>query len=156
MLKTSGYSCSFALLFAACSSAVSTDREGPARYVLRPGACVRLLSNVTAFWTSFSRFNSDPLNGLTDAKLARIGQLVKINTSFNGATATCEFSDGAMFDFPTQSFELVEKLECTVVGIHMCIFLKGARIVGEHPPGPCSSWLSASLRRYLSLLLRLE
>ena len=114
-LKTSAFWCSCALLVAACSSVVFAD-EAP--YMLRP-VCVRLLSDVAAFRSSFSRFSSDSLNGLTDAKLARIGQLAKIGMSYNDHTATCEFSDGTVLDFPAESFEPVENLECTVVGTHM-------------------------------------
>ena len=78
----------------------SANSETP----VQPGVCVRLLSDAAAFRSSFSRFSSDPLNGLTDAKLARIGQLAKINTSFGDYTATCEFQDGTVLDLPYESF----------------------------------------------------
>ena len=78
---------------------------------------MHLLSDVATFRSSFSRFSSNTLNGLTDAKLARIGQLAKTNNTFDNDTATCEFADGTMLDFPAESFEPVENLECTVVGI---------------------------------------
>ena len=104
-----------ALLFFAVAGIQPDGRPGTAAgsdalisHALQPGVCVRLLSNVAAFRSSFSRFGSDSVNGLTNDKLARLGCLANITDTFGDYTATCEFWDGTTLDFPIESFESVQ------------------------------------------------
>ena len=104
-----------ALLFFAAARLQPDGHPGAAahsdvliNHALLPGACVRLLSDVAAFRSSFSHFGSDSVNGLTNDKLARLGCLANITDTFGDYTATCEFWDGTTLDFPIESFESVQ------------------------------------------------
>ena len=68
------------------------------------GQCVRLLTDRTAFQSSFDRFD-DELNGVTDAKFQRAGQEAMVVDVWGDQTMTCEFSDQTRLDFPWESAE---------------------------------------------------
>ena len=68
------------------------------------GTCVRLLTDEIEFRNSFARFGTDPVNGLTVPKLARIGQQAKVVQTFDDETVTCKFVDGEELDFPMESW----------------------------------------------------
>ena len=82
--------------------------RGKATDEIFEGSCVRLLADKTAFRDSFARFGTDPVRGLTEAKLAWVGQQARIAATFADRTARCVNADGEAIDFPVESFEAVE------------------------------------------------
>ena len=74
-----------------------------------PGRRVRLLGDKTSFRAAFSRFGpNDEQNGLTLAKLERLGQEAELLHAYSDGTVTARFDDGLEYDMP------VEALEATV------------------------------------------
>ena len=70
---------------------------------LTKGSRVRLLSDETSFRESFRRFPNDALNGLSPAKLNRLGQEVEILQMYEDETVTCKFDDGVQYDMPIEA-----------------------------------------------------
>lgn len=73
-----------------------------------PGERVRLLGSEYAYRSSFRRFQ-DEQNGVTEAKLKRMGQECVIQATFNDDTLTCAFDDGVTVDFPFESIQGYQK-----------------------------------------------
>lgn len=70
-----------------------------------PGATVQIVKNPLTLRASFRRFQKDPVNGYSDAKMSRRGQDCRIRATFQDGTLTCEFPDGVKYDFPWEAVE---------------------------------------------------
>ena len=80
--------------------------HGIAGLEITKGLRVRLLSDETSFNESFRRFPNDEVNGLSSAKLDRLGQEVEILETYADETVTCRFDDGVQYDMPIEAFGL--------------------------------------------------
>ena len=72
---------------------------------IAPGTRMRLLSGETAFMEAFSRFPNDALNGLSPAKMKRLGQAGEILRTHSDGTVSCRFDDGDQHAFPVEALE---------------------------------------------------
>ena len=69
-----------------------------------PERRVRLLGDETSFRAAFSRFGpNDEQNGLTLAKLERLGQEAEILRAYSDGTVTVRFDDGVEHDMPMEA-----------------------------------------------------
>mmetsp|Transcript_33708 Transcript_33708/g.41318 ORF Transcript_33708/g.41318 Transcript_33708/m.41318 type:complete len:225 (-) Transcript_33708:255-929(-) len=67
---------------------------------------VRLLRDAEAFRNSFARFPGDPLDGYSDAKFERLGQMAQVMEVFeDDDTVLVRFDDGVEFSVPFETIE---------------------------------------------------
>ena len=67
------------------------------------GLRIHVLSDETSFREAFLRFPNDELNGISPAKLERLGQEAVILNAYSDYTVTCRFDDGAQYDMPADA-----------------------------------------------------
>ena len=89
------------------SAGTGIDEIFPVNIV--PGLRVRVLGDETSFREAFSHFPNDELNGISPAKLERLGQEAVILNTFVDNTVTCRFDDGAQYDMPANAFALLSE-----------------------------------------------
>ena len=74
-------------------------------HALIPGSRVRLLDDQVSFRLAFSRFPNDKVNGLSPAKMDRLGQEAEIVHMYRDKTFSCRFDDGVLHDLPLEAIQ---------------------------------------------------
>ena len=82
--------------------------------------CVRLHADETDLVRSFDRFD-DEVNGVSAAKITRVGQFAEIVDVFRDRTMTCKFADGVLLDFPFESAATQVPCEKMSADALMCV-----------------------------------
>ena len=86
-----------------------TGIDGFFRINIVPGMRMRVLGDETSFREACSHFPNDELNGVSPAKLERLGQEAVIVNTFIDNTVTCRFDDGAQYDKPATALALLNE-----------------------------------------------
>ena len=90
-------------------SPAGTGIDGFFRINIVPGMRMRVLGDETSFREACSHFPNDELNGVSPAKLERLGQEAVIVNTFIDNTVTCRFDDGAQYDMPATALALLNE-----------------------------------------------
>ena len=90
------------------AAAQNADKWQDIENVVHIGSRVRLLSDEALFREAFLRFPNDELNGLSPAKLERLGWKAEVLEKYADRTLTFRFEDGVQLDMPSEAIEAID------------------------------------------------